>query len=232
MDLPLIRSRGAGIVRVDRDARLRRVRRGWYVDARDHEMADRRDRYLTAIAAVAAARPAAIFARESALALAGLPFGAPVDVFTIGDPATSGRKAGVRRSHVQVDGDHVVVEDGIARCSSGFALADLARRGRQVDAVSALDAALAGGLVELSAVAAALELQGPRGQRRASWVLEFADARSESVGSPGAASCCTGSVRRRRSCRCASRPSSAIASPTSGGSVATDARSPASSTAS
>lgn len=182
MELPLIRSDAAEIVRMDRDVRLRRIRRGWYVDARDHEAADRRARYLTAIAAVAAARPGAIFARESALALAGLPFGAPVDVFTVGDPSTSGRKAGVRNSHVPLEADQVIVDAGIARCSTAFALADLARRGRQVDGVAALDAALARGDVSVDEVAAALDRQGPRGRRRAEWVLEFADARSESVG--------------------------------------------------
>ncbi|WP_404311916.1 hypothetical protein LG314_11325 [Agrococcus terreus] len=181
MDLPLVTADTGSLLRLDRDPRMLRVRRGTYVDAAAHDAADRRLRYLTAIAAVAAARPGAIFARESALALAGLPFGAPVDVFTIGDPTSSGRKAGVRNSHVAI-GDGDVIVDGLARCSIPFALADLARRGRQLDAVSAMDAALATSAVERDAVLEALRRQGPKGQRRAEWVVAFADAEAESVG--------------------------------------------------
>lgn len=182
MDPHLLPSRGNGPIRLDRDDSLTRVRSGWFVASDELEQLQRHERYLLQVRAVSASRPTAIFARESALALAGLPFGSPEDVFTIGDPSMPGVLAGVRNSHVTVDERDLVVEGGVVRCAPPFALADLARRGRQVDAVAAVDAALHSGVVALDEVAAALLRQGPRGQRQAAWVLAFADARAESVG--------------------------------------------------
>lgn len=183
MDLPLLHATDADAAeRLHRDPALRRVRRGLYADAAAIDSLERWDRYLVEVRAVAAARPGAVLARESALALAGLPFGAPDDVFTIGDPAVPGVRHGVRNSHVAVAAQDLELDQGILRCSVPYALADIARRGRQADAVAAVDAALRGGAADLDAIVDALERQGPKGQRRARWVLGCADPRAESVG--------------------------------------------------
>lgn len=183
MELPLLSAAAShDAERLHLDPGLRRVRRGLYAAADGVDALARWDRYLLDVRAVAASRPGAVLARESALALAGLPFGAPDDVFTIGDPATPGVRHGVRNSHVAVAAEDLELDDGILRCSTPYALADLARRGRQSDAVAAVDAALRRDDTTLEGIADALERQGPRGQRRARWVLGFADPRSESVG--------------------------------------------------
>lgn len=182
MTLPLFDSHDDAEHRHFDNAAFTRIRRGWYVDRGALKALPRHQRHLLQVRAVAAARPGAIFARESALALAGLPAGNPPDVFTIGAAATSGYASGVRHSQIAIDGADVMITDGIAHCTPAYALADIARRGRQVDAVSALDWALRTGVVEREAVTAALTRQGPRGQRRAAWVIAFADPLAESVG--------------------------------------------------
>ncbi|ROR66089.1 hypothetical protein [Agrococcus jenensis] len=182
MTLPLFDSHDGPDRRLFDDASFAQVRRGWYVERQALDALPRHRRHLLEVRAVAAARPGAIFARESALALAELPCGDPRDVFTIGSASTSGFAACVRHSHAVVSDMDVVVTDGIARCSTAYALADLARRGRQVDAVAALDWALRTRVVERDEVADALARQGPRGRRRAAWVLAFADPLAESVG--------------------------------------------------
>lgn len=182
MTLPLFDAHDDPDRRLFDDGSFAQIRRGWYVEREALDTLPRYERYRLEVRAVAAARPSAVFARESALALAGLPSGDPKDVYTIGSTSTSGFAAGVRNSHAAIGDDDVIVVDGIARCSPAYALADIARRGRQVDAVAALDWALRVGAVELGAVADALTRQGPRGRRRAEWVLGFADPLAESVG--------------------------------------------------
>lgn len=182
MTLPLFDSHDDADHRHFDNPAFARIRRGWYVDRAALEALPRHEQHLLQVRAVAAARPAAIFARESALAAAGLPAGNPQDVFTIGAAATSGYVNGVRHSQVAIDDADVVVTADIAHCSPAYALADIARRGRQVDAVSALDWALRTGVVEREAVTEALSRQGRRGQRRAAWVIAFADPLAESVG--------------------------------------------------
>lgn len=182
MTLPLFDAHDDAEHRHFHDPAFARIRRGWYVDRAALEALPRHEQHLLNVRAVAAARPAAIFARESALALAGLPAGNPQDVFTIGRTATSGYANGVRHSHAAIDDADVVETAGIAHCSPAYALADIARRGRQVDAVSALDWALRTDVVEREAVTDALSRQGRRGQRRAAWVVAFADPLAESVG--------------------------------------------------
>ncbi|SFS02331.1 hypothetical protein SAMN04487783_0643 [Agrococcus baldri] len=182
MTLPLFDAHDDAEHRHFHDPAFARIRRGWYVDRAALEALPQHQRHLLDVRAVAAARPRAIFARESALVLAGLPAGIPQDVFTIGRTATSGYANGVRHSHAAIDDADVVETDGIAHCSPAYALADIARRGRQVDAVSALDWALRTGAVGREAVTDALARQGRRGQRRAAWVVAFADPLAESVG--------------------------------------------------
>jgi len=182
MTLPLLRATADDPQRLRRDRALQRIRRGAYVDRAAFASIPEHSRHAIHVHAVAAARPRAVFARESALALADLPHGRPTSVFTIGDPGASGRRHGVVNSQVAIADGDVLVEGGIARCSPGYALAHLARVGRQLDAVSALDAALRSGVTTKDEVADALGRQGPRGQRRAAWVVDFADGLAESVG--------------------------------------------------
>lgn len=182
MDIDILPAGSGDPQRLRRIATLQRIRRGAYVDRAAYAEIPEHGRHLIQVHAVALTRPGAVFARESALALAQLPHGRPSDVFTIGDLGASGRRHGVVSSRVAIADDDVIVEDGIARCAPAFALAHLARVGRQVDAVSALDEALRLRVVTKDEVTDALGRQGPRGRRRASWVIAFADPLSQSVG--------------------------------------------------
>jgi hypothetical protein len=181
MAISLLPPDAEGPLRHRRDPTLLRLRRGAYVERAAFETAPAHERHLPLVHAVAAARPGVVFARESALALADLPHGRPDVVFTIG-ASGSGRRHGVAKTRVRIADDDVLVIDGIARCTPAYALGHLARVGRQVDAVSALDAALRLRVVTKDEVADALARQGPRGQRRAAWVVDFADPLAESVG--------------------------------------------------
>lgn len=182
MKLDVLRAHAGDPQRLRGDRSLRRIRRGAYVDRAAYDAVPEHGRHVIHVRAVAAVRSGAVFARESALALAGLPHGRPTAVFTIGDRATSGSRHGVVHSRVAMADDDVLIADGIARCSPAYALAHLARVGRQLDAVSALDEALRLQVVTIDEVADALARQGPRGQRRAEWALGFADPLSASVG--------------------------------------------------
>ncbi|MEV7528124.1 hypothetical protein [Agrococcus sediminis] len=182
MDLDILAADAGEPMRLRRAPDLRRIRRGAYVDKAAYAALPEHDRHLVAVRAVALTRPGAVFARESALALAGLPHGRPREVFTIGDPGASGRRHGVVSARVAIADDDVIVEDGIARCTTAYALAHLARVGRQVDAVSALDEALRLEAATRDEVMDALGRQGARGRRRAAWAVAFADPRSQSVG--------------------------------------------------
>lgn len=182
MPIALLPSDSDGPLGHRRDASLVRVRRGAYVDRAALSALPAHDRHLLHVHAVAAARPGAVFARESALALASLPHGRPAEVFTIGGSRASGRRHGVVHSRATISAEDVITEDGITRCTPAYAIAQLARVGRQVDAVSALDEALRLQLVTKDTVTDALGRQGPRGRRRAAWVIEFADPLSQSVG--------------------------------------------------
>lgn len=182
MSLAILPSDADGPLRHRRDPSLTRVRRGAYVQRTALAAAPAHEHHLVHVLAVAATRPTAVFARESALALASLPHGRPAEVFTIGGSSASGRRAGVVHSRAAIADEDVMIEDGIARCTPAYAIAQLARVGRQVDAVSALDEALRLQVVTKDTVTDALGRQGTRGQRRAAWVIEFADPRSQSVG--------------------------------------------------
>lgn len=178
----------AGAVRAyggdaSKDPRLARLRRGHYAIAESLDHASVERRYRARVAAAARARPAMVFALESALVLHGLPLdGEPTYVFGTGDPSASGARGDIRCSHLPIPDAHVV-EIGGMRCSSvAWALADVARRRLPGPGVAALDAALRGGLVERDAISAALSMQSRQHRLRARWSLAFADPASESVG--------------------------------------------------
>lgn len=170
-------------VKPERDPALARIRRGVYADATALADAERRERHLARMRAVAMVRREPVFALLSALTAHAIPFPGEAElVHTIGGSATSGRRAGVAHTHVEIDPGDVVVVDGLLACSPAYALAHVARRCSQMTAVSALDAAVRAGIVTKEEVEDALERQGPRGRARARWAIAFADARSESVG--------------------------------------------------
>lgn len=166
-----------------RDGTLRRVRHGLYAQADELEAATVEARYRARILALAAVRPNAVFALESALAIHGLPFGAePAYVFTTGDANTPGARAGVRHPHLPIPDRHVVTFGAVRASSLAWTLADVARRRLPSDSVPPIDAALRSGRVVKSEVSEALVRQSRANRRRAGWSLAFADERSESVG--------------------------------------------------
>ncbi|MFJ6114131.1 hypothetical protein ACIQC8_08455 [Agrococcus sediminis] len=181
-------------LRPERDDRFTRLRRGVYVDRPviDASCADgsaqgdargRDARYLSRIRAVQIARSRPVFARESALALHGVPFGTePPAVYTAGGARTAKKKAGVVHSPVVLDPRDVMEVGEMRVCSLAYALADVARRRGRLVAVSAIDAALHAEAVTKEAMLEALGRQSARGRARAEWAIAFADVASESVG--------------------------------------------------
>lgn len=184
-------------LRPERDGRFERVRRGIYVEQAPSESlseapaaashvpdASGRDaRYLLRIRAVQLARSQPVFARESALAIHGVPFGLEPDaVYTAGGMATARSKAGVVHATVDLDPADIVRVGDLLVCSLAYALADVARRRDRLVAVSAIDAALHRGVVTKQEILDALGRQGARGRARAAWAIAFADGAAESVG--------------------------------------------------
>lgn len=167
----------------DRDASLTRLRVGVYADAATLANASEAARYLARVRAVALTRQSPVFARESALALHGVPYGLEPDVvFTAGRAATAHRKAKVAHASVELGAVDVTEVDGLLACSLAYALADFARRRGPLESVAAIDWALHRQKVTEPALLDALGRQGPRGQRIAAWAIGFADAGAESVG--------------------------------------------------
>lgn len=193
-------------LRPDREPQLTRMRRGVYADrpagdaaasgivggagasgvgggGADADPAARDAGYLLRIRAVDAARKQPIFARESALALHGIPYGMPPDVvYTTGHAKTAGKKAGIAHSAVELDPADIAMLGGVRVCSLPYALAEVARKRDPQTAVSAIDEALRKGVVSKSQMLDALGRQGSHGRRRAAWAVAFADAAAESVG--------------------------------------------------
>ncbi|MCH1883887.1 hypothetical protein [Agrococcus sp. ARC_14] len=170
-------------LRPERDARLTRVRHGIYVATTDLAADDRDAAYLLRIQAVHATRPRAVFARESALALHGVPYGLePAAVYTTGDRRTAGTKAGVVHAQVLLDPRDRDAVGNKAVCTLAYALADVARRCSVLDAVSAIDDALHAGRVTKQQILDALGRQSRRNRSRAEWAITFADGAAESVG--------------------------------------------------
>jgi hypothetical protein len=170
-------------LRPEREVRFSRLRRGVYADAPLAASADREAAYLLRIRAVHVARSQPVFARESALAVRGIPIGLePPFVYTINGAKTAKKKAGVVHAPAALDAEDIVEAGDLLVCSVAYALADFARRGRRVDVVAALDHALRCGMVTKEETVAALERQSVRGRARALWAVAFADGSAESVG--------------------------------------------------
>lgn len=166
-----------------REPALTRIRQGVYAPTAEAESAMFGVRYLARVEAVAMTRDNPILARESALALHGIPYGNEPDrVFTTGSLRTAGLKSGVQHSRVLLDDVDVVEVHGVRVAALPAALADLARHRGQRVAVAAIDAALHEQRTTKDAVRDALARQSRTGRARAEAAIEFADARAESVG--------------------------------------------------
>lgn len=167
----------------DRNASLTRIRRGVYARAEELADADIGVHYLARIEAVAETRDNPTFARESALALHGIPYGKEPDrVYTIGGPGTAGLKAGVQHAPVALDPADVIEHHGLLVVSLPHALSDIARRRDQRVAVAAIDAALHEQRTTRAEILSALGRQSRMGRARAEAAIAFADERAESVG--------------------------------------------------
>ncbi len=167
----------------ERNPSLTRIRRGVYVRTVELENAEPGVRYLARIEAVAALRDRPIFARESALAVHGIPYGKePEMVFTTGDLRTAGRKAGVQHARVGLDPRDIAEHNGLMLVALPAALADVARRRDPRVAVAAIDAALHEGRTTKAEIREALQRQSRMGRARAEAAIDFADGDAESVG--------------------------------------------------
>lgn len=181
-------------LRPERDDRFARVRRGVYVEQPPQEAsagdaspvpdAPGRDaHYLLRIRAVQLTRSQPVFARESALAVHGVPFGLEPDaVYTVGGASTARKKGGVVHATVEPDMADIVRVGDLLACSLAYALADVARRRDRLVAVSAIDAALRRRAVTKQEILDALSRQSARGRTAAEWAIAFADGDAESVG--------------------------------------------------
>ncbi|SDS36358.1 hypothetical protein [Agrococcus carbonis] len=168
--------------RPERDRRLTRVRRGVYA-VEPAGQPTREARYLLRIQAVHVSRVRPVFARESALAIHGIPYGLePECVYTTGGARTAGRKSGVVHAPAPLGERDIVAVGDLRVCSLAYALADVARRADALTAVSAIDQALRLERVTKDEVLEALARQSKRGRARAEWAIAFADAAAESVG--------------------------------------------------
>lgn len=182
------------------DARaLVRLLPGAYVAAADWGRLDDRSRHLTRIAALAPAiEPQRVVSHWSAAAMHGWPrlgrWPAQVDLSEPGRTSTERRRRAFvlrpstadllppRRGAGPAASVPMTVLGQTVRVSSPVVTAaDTARTAGFRDAVVALDAALRAG-VEPDALRALVERAGRRNGRRARRAVDFADARSESVG--------------------------------------------------
>lgn len=166
-----------------RNPALTRIRRGVYARADELDDAIRGVRYLARVEAVAEVRDGPIFARESALAIYGIPYGSEPDrVFTTGGRSTAGLKAGVQHARAELHPMDVTERNDLLVVSLPHALADVARRRGQRIAVAAIDAALHERRTTKDEIRAALERQSRIGRARAEGAIDFADGSAESVG--------------------------------------------------
>ncbi len=170
-----------------RSGGLDRVRRGAYVPASDERLRQAEARHALAARAATMQLPAGTVASHvSAAVLHGLPvWGVPLDRVHVTRDGTSGGHRH-RTLHVHVtplDGDEVVVVDGVPATTVARTLADLARTEPFERTVAVADAALRRGMVARVALDDAVERIARRhGVRPARRAIAFADGRAESVG--------------------------------------------------
>jgi hypothetical protein len=164
---------------------LIRLRRGVYLPAVTWEACTVEECYRLRVAGLLEMTPGLTASHESAAALWGVPqplrSAEPLHVLASGAAGTR-TEHGVRRHAVADEGLHVVEEDGLARTTLERTVVDLALTRPFPDAVAAADWALHRGTSRDALVRALDELAPVRGRRKVERVLDFADARAESVG--------------------------------------------------
>lgn len=173
---------GAG-KRLRDDPEFRRIRPRVYARRTHFDALPPWDKYLARVHAAALVLDDPIFALESAAALLGLPiFGEPRDVHVYAlEPRASSRFGDVV-VHASAAPPKITRLDGIRIVEAADTTVDLARTLPPAFGLAVTDASLRTG-VSLAALRAADQRRvTSRGRRRFAWVLDNADARSESAG--------------------------------------------------
>ncbi|MFW3170486.1 type IV toxin-antitoxin system AbiEi family antitoxin domain-containing protein [Geodermatophilus sp. CPCC 206100] len=170
------------LARMVRRGELERLQRGAYLAP--GAVAERRRLVITAT--VAGLRRPGFVSHGSAAVLHGLPlWGVALPrVHLVRRPPAAGSGSARVHLHVaEVPDDQVVLVDGLLVTDATRTVVDLARTVPFEPAVVTADAALAAGVTTGPVLRACLAGMGPvPGARRAARVLDFADARSGSVG--------------------------------------------------
>lgn len=185
---PLVHARDAREAGMHLDLRdtAVRIRRGVYTSRARWESLAEWDRYLVRVHALALARPEVVFSHESAAALWGLPlFGHPHDLHIFDARRARSLRYGDVVAHTSVDGRSSTIVGGLHTTTISDTALDLIRCLPPAFALAVADAALRShphdvSLEALRSIAAGQK--NARGRARIPWVLDRADARSESVG--------------------------------------------------
>lgn len=159
---------------------LQRVRRGFYVRAQEGAPASR---HLLAVRAAAKVmHPGAVFSHRSAATVHGLPLpphSEGVVEVTRNGVAGGRRTAAVILHKAPLAPNEVAHVDGIVVTSLERTAVDVARVWPRADALAVVDAVL-GRRADLGLMADAVRARRSHGNAKARWVLNFADALSES----------------------------------------------------
>ena len=167
--------------------RFRRLRSGVWVDAEAYAALPPWLQYATRVHAFLTAHPDAILCRESAAVIHGLPlFGHPPLVHVYAPERRSSRTFGDVQWHASDDPRDVVDRSGVSVTAVADTVIDLGRVLAPAHALAMVDAALSpaqGGILMLGDLEDTAGSQvNRRGSARLRWLIEHADARSESPG--------------------------------------------------
>ncbi|MEX0153305.1 hypothetical protein [Microbacterium sp. LMI1-1-1.1] len=186
--LPLLRARDARSAGLhpESQAGSLRVRNGVYI-ARDlWDGLAEWDRYVVRVHAFGGSRPGAVFSHESAAALWNLPiFGHPRQIHLFDGRRSRSLRYGDVTVHTSADKRDVARRGELLVTTVADTVLDLARCLPPAFALAVADAAIRfrPADVSLSVLREVVASQrNPRGRRRAEWVIDHADAASESVG--------------------------------------------------
>ncbi len=174
-----------GLSRLDIDDRLhtgvlQRVRRGFYAPAPLENSAARH--LLSVRAAAQVMHPGAVFSHLSTAVIHGLPV--PSNVAGVVEVTRDGSGGGRRtaaaiRHKAPLAPAEILDVDGLAVTSVERTAVDVARGWSRSDGLAVMDAALARG-ADLSLMNEMVHSRRSHGNAKARWVLNFADAKSES----------------------------------------------------
>ncbi|WP_051171921.1 hypothetical protein [Microbacterium indicum] len=141
------------------------------------------DRYLARVHAAALRMPRAVFARESACALLGLPvLGEPTEIHVLVRRPGAARITGDVQGHFATDELELLRADGLASVSARDTVVDIARSGHPAYALAVADAAMRESGITGSDLTTINESRvSARGRRPADWPLSRATGVPESV---------------------------------------------------